>query len=343
MNKLSTIRYMGNKANLLDEIIPAIQKITPKDGIVLDIMAGSNSVSYALKEFFTVYTNDIQQYSYIISKAVIENQTETISSQKAKEELENYIKKNRKEKRYNFFEKTYSDTYFSKEQCIEIDSIRFAIENTKNEYRKNLYLFALMDAMCKVQSTPGHFAQFMPKEHKRIIPLQQMDLFKIFLEKCNDYSKICFTDKKNKSFCMDYKELIKKNEIENVDTIYLDSPYSQEQYSRFYHVLETVCKYDSPKVNYKAKYRDGRFQSDFCYKGKVKQEFENIISYCSNNKKNLVISYSDHSLFPVSELEILCKSYFKNVHSKYINYKHSTQGKGSNALHEVVVSCSNIA
>jgi len=29
----------------------------------------------------------------------------------------------------------------------------------------------------------------------------------------------------------------------------LDPPYSGEQYSRFYHVLETATKYDNPEID----------------------------------------------------------------------------------------------
>lgn len=331
---------MGIKTHLLDEIIPAIQKITPQNGTVLDLMAGSNAVSYALKEFFTVYTNDVQEYSYVISRAVIENQTEVISASSAKTDLYDNFRKNLKDKHYVFFQDVYADTYFSLKQCEYIDSVRYAIDQIENEYKKDLYLFALMSAMCKVQSTPGHFAQYMPKEHPRIVPLQKMDIYEEFLGKCDNYSDLCFTNNKNKTFCGDYKELFKKD-IGHVDTIYLDSPYSQEQYSRFYHVLETLVKYDNPEVNFKAKYRDGRFQSDFCYKSKVKQEFENILQYCKDNKINLVISYSNKGVLGSDELEELCNDYFKKVCVKKINYTHSTQGKGIKELNELIISCQN--
>ena len=340
MNILNTIRYMGIKTNLLNELVPAIQEITPKNGVVLDLMAGSNAVSYALKEFFTVYTNDVQEYSYIISRAVIENNREIVSAKSAKEELLDNIQKNLLKSEYNFFEKTYSDTYFSRLQCKYIDSIRYAIDKLNNEYKKDLYLFALMCAMCKVQSTPGHFAQFMPKDHPRIIPLQKMDIYDEFIEKCNNYSDLYFNKNENKAFCGDYKELFKKN-IGHIDTIYLDSPYSQEQYSRFYHVLETLVKYDNPTVNFKAKYRDDRFQSDFCYKSKVKQEFENIMGFCKQNKINLVISYSNKGVLDYNELKNLCYKYFSSVQMNKINYTLSTQGKGVKKLNELIILCQN--
>lgn len=330
---------MGIKTNLLEYIIPEIKSITPSGGTVLDIMAGSNAVSYALKEFFTVFTNDIQTYSYAISKAIIENQSVTISAASAKKDLLSFYNDNLSSKHYHYFEDTYSFTYFSDKQCIDIDALRYAIEQIEDENLKNLYLFALMGAMCKVQSTPGHFAQFMPATHSRIIPLQNMNLLDVFYDKCDLYSELFFNDKKNKAYNMDFHDLLTCTEIPKVDTIYLDSPYTQEQYSRFYHILETVVKYDYPEVNFKAKYRNDRFQSNFCYKGKVETEFIFIFEYCQKTSTNLLISYSNKGLVPVERLKDLASSYFSSVSLQYIDYKHSTQGKGSNKLKEILLSC----
>lgn len=341
MNRIETIRYMGVKTSLLDYIIPEIIKITPPNGTVLDIMAGSNAVSYALKEFFTVFTNDIQTYSYVISDALIVNQTENISSASAKEELFCHYEKNNEFKFYHYFEDTYSFTYFSDKQCRDIDSLRYAIEQIPDLHRKNLYLFALMGAMCKVQSTPGHFAQYMPSTHSRIIPLQNMNLLEVFYEKCDLYSDLYFSGAQNLAFNMDFHALLKDNICSQVDTIYLDSPYTQEQYSRFYHILETVVKYDCPEVNFKAKYRNDRFQSDFCYKGKVEAEFTYIFEYCQKNATNLLISYSNKGLVSVERLQELASLYFKDVKLQNIDYKHSTQGKGSNKLKEILLTCTH--
>ena len=341
MNRVETIRYMGIKNQLLDYIVPAIQSVTPPDGKVLDIMAGSNAVSYALKEYFTVYTNDVQYYSKVISDAIIVNQTETISEVSAHKDLDCSYFDNENNRYFDFFNNTYSGTYFSQKQCKDIDSLRYAIEKIENPYKKALYLFALMGAMCKVQSTPGHFAQYMPSDHSRIIPLQKMSLLDEFYNKCNNYQTLCFTDKKNKAFNADFHDLIADDSLASIDTIYLDSPYTQEQYSRFYHVLETVAKYDNPEVHFKAKYRNDRFQSAFCYRNKVEDEFRSIFSFCKNNSINLVVSYSFKGVMPVEDLEKVAREYFIKVKVETINYKHSTQGKGNNKIVEVLMICSN--
>lgn len=339
MLAIETIRYMGTKAKLISYIIPAIKDITPINGIVCDIMAGSNIVSYALKKDFTVFTNDVQQYSYTISKAFIENNEFTINKNDAKKDLEFYIEKNMQGNFYHLFLDTYSNTYFSKEQCKGIDSIRYAIDQLPDNGKKYLYLVALMCAMSKVESSPGHFAQYMPATNKRIIPLQAMNIVSEFYQKCDNYNNIYNNRKKNKCFCDDYKNLLKEDKLKNVNTIYLDSPYSQEQYSRFYHILETLVKYDYPKVEYKAKYRTDRFMSDFCYKNKVEDEFKNIISYCSKNNINLLISYSNKGILGVEKLMQLCKQFFEYVELKDIDYKHSTQGKGSRNIKELLIKC----
>ncbi len=333
-DNIQTIRYMGNKNKLLDFIIPEIEEITPEGTIICDLMSGTNSIGYALKSRYTIYANDVQKYSECIAKALIENNTVTINQKSAKKDLEENYKKNLEEKKYNFFYKTYSDTYFSETQCLDIDSIRYAIEQIQNENKKNLYLTVLMSVMCKVESTTGHFAQYMPKDHKRVIPLRNMNVWDEFLEKCTDFKTIINNNMQNKSFNLDYKELIKLDEIRNVETFYLDSPYSGEQYSRFYHILETIVKYDNPIVSYKAKYRNDRFMSGFCYKSKVSNEFENIIKFCKQNNSNLVISYSNKGVIDCEKLEDLCRKYYENVDIKTYDYKHSTQGKGTNELLE---------
>lgn len=333
-DSIQTIRYMGNKNKLLDFIIPEIEKITTPKSIVCDLMSGTNCIGYALKSRYTIYANDVQKYSECIAKAIIENNSVIISEKSCKGDLEENYKKNLKELKYSFFYKTYADTYFSDLQCKDIDSIRFAIEQINDENKRNLYLTALMSVMCKVQSTTGHFAQYMPKDHKRIIPLRNMNVWNEFLSKCEDFKQIINNNMNNKSFNLDYKKLIKLEEIKNVETFYLDSPYSGEQYSRFYHILETVVKYDNPEVSYKAKYRNDRFMSDFCYKSKVSNEFESIIKYCKNNNSNLVISYSNKGVIDCEKLEELCKRYYDNVEVKTYDYKHSTQGKGNNELLE---------
>lgn len=331
-----TIRYMGNKTKLLDFIIPEIIKHTKKNDIVCELMSGTNSVMYALKEKRCVYTNDIQYYSYTIANALIKNNSETINSDMAIEELKINFELNMNKKSFNFFINNYSNTYFSLNQCAEIDSIRFAIEKIKNEERKNLYLVSLMYAMCICQSTSGHFAQYLPQNHPRLENIKKRSIWDVFLKKCDDFKDIVFNNFENKCFNKDYIDLINDKSFNDVSLVYIDPPYTGEQYSRFYHILETVCKYDNPDLEYKGLYRTDRFISPFSLRAKAFEEFEKLLSILSKKDKKVIISYSTKGIVKEYELEYLIKKYFKTCEIKRTSYNHSTQGKGNIKLEELL-------
>ena len=135
---------------------------------------------------------------------------------------------------------------------------------------------------------------------------------------------------------MDYVDFFKTDDFKNVDCFYIDTPYTGEQYSRFYHVLETVCKYDNPELEFKGKYRKDRYMSDFSLRANVKEEFKKMLTVISENNKKVVLSYSNKALVPVDELEFIFSKIFKHVKLIKTEYSHSSQGKGSAKLNEVV-------
>jgi len=337
------MRYMGTKSPLLDFIIPHIKQIVKKGGTILDLMAGTHSIGYALKSQYRIFANDIQIYSFVVGKAIIENNSVSISKKIALPKLQKYFNENMEKKKYNLFYKTYPDTYFSENQCLEIDSLKYAIDKIKNKYEKALYLSALIYSMCYAQSTTGHFAQFLPKHHKRLIPLRKISIWKTFLDKCDEI-KIIFSPFENKVFNTDYKDFFKENfkdKLKGVDLIYLDPPYTDAQYSRFYHILETVVKYDYPEIQYMGRYRQDRFMSGFCSKSKASEEFEFIIKKSSELDKPLIISYSNKGVVSKEEILSIAKKYFKNVNLYEREYSHSMQGKGNSSVNEVLYICKN--
>ena len=334
---IQTIRYMGNKGKLLEYIIPEIEALTKPGDIICDIMAGTNAVSYALKLRNILITNDIQNYSYVISKCLLDNYN-VPKQEEAHKDIDQYYIENNLNKQYSFFLDNYIDTYFSGKQCLDIDSFRYAIGKINDEHKRNFYLTILMSVMCKVQSTTGHFAQYMNKDHKRIIPLRTLSIYDLFFEKINEFKELNISKYNNYHFNLDYKDLFKEKIMDEVKCFYLDSPYTADQYSRFYHILETVCKYDNPVLEFKAKYRNDRVQSDFCYKNKVANEFENIISFCKSKEAFLVISYSNHGVISVDCIIDIAKKYYQYVTVKNIDYEHSSQGKGKISIQEVIIT-----
>ena len=66
------------------------------------------------------------------------------------------------------------------------------------------------------------------------------------------------------------------------------------------------------------------------------EEFKNMLSTLSENNKKVVLSYSNKALVPVDELEFIFNKLFKHVKLITTEYSHSSQGKGSAKLDEVV-------
>ena len=327
---------MGNKSKLVSFIVPEIEKISNPGDIICDIMAGTNSIGYALKKRNIILSNDIQYYSYVIAKTLLSNFT-IPSVEEIKKDLNDNIMYNYKNKIFDFFEKNYSDTYFSKKQCVEIDSVRYAISKIDDDDKFYYYLTLLMSSMCKVQSTTGHFAQFLSKENIRTKYLRQMSVLDNFYLKVKSFDNFVTSNYSNMCYNLDYNELFKLNIINKVKCFYLDSPYTTDQYSRFYHILETICKYDYPNLKYKAKYREDRIKSAFCSRKTVHNEFKKIIEFTYNNASNLVISYSNKGVISIDELVSICKSTYQNVKCKELSFSHSSQGSGNISIKEVLI------
>jgi adenine-specific DNA methylase len=326
---------MGNKTKLLPQLNEVFNYLLADGDTICDLMAGTNSIGYERMPHNKIISNDVQFYSFIIAEVLLKND-EYIKSNII---LRNYI--NRAYAQKTYFADIYADMYFSKEQCVEIDKIRSFIE-TLNGRTKNISLVALMHAMCKAQSTSGHFAQYLPKDNKRVIPLRKMSIESIYCKKLIEFDNIINAKYKNRNYNLAVDNLLPKLKSNKISCYYLDPPYTNDQYSRFYHLLDTACKYDNPKLdNTKALYRNDRFKSAFCYKSKAANEFEKIISFCKEQRAHLVISYSNMGVIPVSLLVELCGKYYrnKNVELVEINYNHSSQGKGVRKIKEIIVVC----
>ena len=76
------MNYIGSKYSLIEFIKDTIEKILkvnnetrlPSEMIFADLFAGTGIVSGSFKkDGYTIIANDIQYYSYIISKHMIEN------------------------------------------------------------------------------------------------------------------------------------------------------------------------------------------------------------------------------------------------------------------------------
>ena len=109
-------------------------------------------------------------------------------------------------------------------------------------------------------------------------------------------------------------------------------------YSRFYHAIETLIRYDYPEVLHKGRYRTDRHQSPFCKRTEVVGAFEVMFQKIREKNSKLVLSYSNTGMISLEKIlelaqETLGVEY--EVYSKALDYKHSTMGRSEDKSREV--------
>jgi adenine-specific DNA-methyltransferase len=99
----------------------------------------------------------------------------------------------------------------------------------------------------KVANTVGHYDAYFKKEHVEdgffMRPIDPIEVKNVTI------------------FKEDTNLLAKKIKA---DIVYIDPPYNSRQYSRFYHVLETLTKWDKPELFGTALKPQEENMSDYC-------------------------------------------------------------------------------
>lgn len=245
----------------------------------------------------------------------------------------------------HLFTKYFSGTYWSFEQCIWIDAISSVARSRtyRNTFVGDLITGCLMFSMAYCSQSTGHYAQYrdVTKDNlsdillyrrKEILPLFT-NKFKSLREYFDGTSNTTFNHQTTNYDFRDFLDTVEPGSI-----IYADPPYQFVHYSRFYHALETLVKYDYPEVKYKGRYRTDRHQSDFCIRTKVTGAFEDLFLKTTKNKSSLVLSYSDTGMISFEALLELAKNTMEGykIDVKELDYIHSTMGRQKDKSRNVV-------
>ena len=142
MAKYPKINYIGNKVKLVDWII---SNMPIKSGVVLDLFSGGTSVSYKLKsQGFSVISNDCLFSNYVLSKAIIENSTDTLD----KNVFETYIDEPEIIGKYNQISKYLTNKLYYDYEVKELAKL-IKISETLEGYKKYLFLALIRRAMIR--------------------------------------------------------------------------------------------------------------------------------------------------------------------------------------------------
>jgi len=373
------IKYMGSKKPILSFVLDQISAITQASGIVCDLFSGSCSISAGLRNQYGIISNDIQTYSKIFAETYFSDFSQYISEEvyddierasiihvselyrifpeifddfyklgtmvgfaefeKNQREL---VNKNFDGVDYYLFTKFYSGTYWSFQQCVWIDAIRKTAESYKNTPLYNAILSSLMYAMSYTSQSTGHFAQYRDGSTDsailNILTYRQKSISKLFkkkfaqlLDTYNSAGKEMLTHSLDFRDCLDL--------LPEGITVYADPPYAPVHYSRFYHALETLVRYDYPELEHKGRYRMDRHQSPFSQKGNALAAFSDMFEKIVQKKCQMVLSYSGTAVISIEEVMELLPNYFSTdkykIKTLALNYKHSTMGRAEDKHRDV--------
>lgn len=238
----------------------------------------------------------------------------------------------------------FGGSYFSYRQSLAIDCIL-------NEIRGESYLAALLSTASTIVNSVGkQFAQPMrPRKDDGTIKthlIRQMcrdraqvatEVFSDWLSRYRSVSQ----DRPHQILRGDYRDVLKQ--LKDVAVIYADPPYTRDHYSRFYHVLETLCLRDTPDVSTtfqdgptsRGMYRTDRHQSPFCIKSQAPEAFASL--FAGANGIPMLLSYSPFvkdghpRMMTIEAVADLAKQHYREVKVISASIAHSKLNKS--ALH----------
>lgn len=261
--KIGNRRYTGSKLKLKDWIKELITSNCPDCASVCDIFAGTGVITDALiDEYNSFIVNDFLFSNEVIYKAFFMN--EEFDLPKLLLFRKKYNDLDYDNLSDNYVSVNFGGKYFEYGEAKAIGYIRQDIEDNKcelNEREYSILMASLLYSFDKCANTVGHYeAYFKDKKIKR----------SFLFELITPYDTI----KLNKEFRIYRQDANSLASEIKADIVYIDPPYSSRQYSRFYHVLENITKWEKPQL----------------YGTALKPPAENMSLYCSSSAR---VAFSD--------------------------------------------------
>lgn len=255
----------------------------------------------------------------------------------------------------------YSTSYFGLLQSIELDSIKFAIDSTVSDYNTSYLYSVLYGVMSQsVFSKDGHMAQplSLEKNKNRLLKCRTIKIFDLFEKGISDYNPetpVFQNEALNKELSVILQD---ETLLDNIGCIYADPPYTDMQYSRYYHLLTTITKYQycEPTIKYgkitSGLYLNNRIQSSLSTRKNCLNELKKLMLICKKKRINLCISFAypdeisneknDRYTMNINDLISSCQDIFSetNVEIEKKTYEHANHRNSSKKkVFEYLICC----
>lgn len=234
----------------------------------------------------------------------------------------------------------FGGTYFSFRQSVDLDAILSYAHSSKSEVKDALLAVSLSTASSIVNTVGKQFAQPIRPRAKSgsikgslgsaVSRDRHLDVGTYYATWLDRYSKLQTVAGRNEALKMTFEEALGSRKA-NFSVVYADPPYTRDHYSRFYHVLETMCLRDAPEISHvkrnayagpsRGAYRADRYQSPFCIRSAAPGALSELCRLVADIGVPLVLSYSPHEagdgthprVLSVSDILRITQQFFRNV------------------------------
>lgn len=276
--KINNRRYTGSKYKLMPWIKNLIIEHCEEHDSLFDVFGGTGVVTAELLDI--VNENIINDFLYsneVIYKAFFGN--EEYDDNKLNCYVERYTRIDKSKLDENYVSINYGNKYFSDEDARLIGFIRDEIqkdyvEKVLNDREFCILLASLLYSFDRCANTVGHYEAYRKGKEIRsefvyelVEPIESDNRIMIYREDSNRLARKV-----------------------KADIAFVDPPYNSRQYSRFYHVMETITKWDKPKLVGTAMKPPKENMSDYCRNAAVRV-FRDLIA--DLNVKYIVVTYNN--------------------------------------------------
>jgi len=319
--QMKSLNYIGSKRTLFNfietTILDVLKDYEINNFTFSDLFAGTGIIGFGMsKHFRHTISNDLEYYSFIINKGLLEC-IYTSELENIIKEL-NHISNDNEQFGNNLILTNYSGErmFFTEDNARRIDVIRTKIEDYK--YNANNYYFllaSLLTSCDKVANTTSVYGAFLKKF--KTSSIKTLVLEPIHTNKIKINSKV---------YCKNILDVI--NDKEDMDIVYLDPPYNKRQYSANYSPLNYIALYDSNiKIKGKTGLIEGYNKSEFCQIKNIEDTFNKLLSKLRENKtKYIFLSYNNEGLLSEEKMKKLLEKYGE-VQLKIQEYKKYKSSK----------------
>lgn len=265
-------RYTGSKYKLMTWIKELLDANCPNCNSFFDVFGGTGVVTASVLDMYQnfiindfLFSNEIIYKAFFLQEAYDQKKLDAIAKE--------YNEINRAKLKSNYVSDNYGDKYFKMQDAKLIGYIREDIKSKKeagtiNNKEYCILLASLLYSFDKSANTVGHYEAYIKGKEIRTEFV---------------FSLVEPIDLQGKGIAIYRKDSNELAKDVNADIAFVDPPYNSRQYSRFYHVMETITKWEKPALVGTAMKPPEENMSEYC-RSNAPKAFEDLV-------KNLKVKY----------------------------------------------------